>query len=98
MSPQTHHHKPIFKGANSILFNDLFSSRHFDLVSACACRTPIWQLLAVIIGLLIGLIDKAMPMGGISFLALTVLSDGGYLILTVLVLDKFPLFNGFCLH
>lgn len=32
-----------------------------------------WQLLAVFIGLIVGLIGKALPMGGISFLALTLL-------------------------
>jgi len=32
-----------------------------------------WQLLAVFGGLIVGLIGKALPMGGISFLALTIL-------------------------
>ncbi len=32
-----------------------------------------WQLLAVFAGLIVGLIGKALPMGGISFLALTIL-------------------------
>lgn len=32
-----------------------------------------WQLLAVFVGLIVGLIGKALPMGGISFLALTIL-------------------------
>lgn len=32
-----------------------------------------WQLLAVFVALIVGLISKAMPMGAISFLALTVL-------------------------
>lgn len=67
--------KIIFKGANPI-----------PLLIACAVGISIWfipiplgveprawQLLAVFAALIVGLIGKALPMGGISFLALTVL-------------------------
>lgn len=34
---------------------------------------PAWHLLAIFVGLIVGLILKALPMGGLSFLALTIL-------------------------
>lgn len=71
--PQTH--KPVFKGANPVpLMISLAAGTLIWFLPVPAGLQPkAWQLLAVFIGLLIGLIGKAMPMGGISFLALTVL-------------------------
>lgn len=70
-----HSAKVVFKGANLIPLLIAFA------VGAAIWFSPIptgiepkaWQLLAVFVGLIVGLIGKALPMGGISFLALTVL-------------------------
>lgn len=67
--------KVVFKGANLIPLLIAFG------VGACIWFAPLpsgiepqaWQLLAVFVALIVGLIGKALPMGGISFLALTVL-------------------------
>lgn len=67
--------KVFFKGANPIPLLIAFA------VGACIWFAPLpagiepkaWQLLAVFAALIVGLIGKALPMGGISFLALTVL-------------------------
>lgn len=67
--------KVVFKGAKTI---PLFIA---VAVGACIWFAPIptgiepraWQLLAIFVALIVGLIGKALPMGGISFLALTVL-------------------------
>lgn len=67
--------KVVFKGVNLVPF----------LIALCIGLgiwfSPIpqgidpkaWKLLAVFAGLIVGLIGKALPMGGISFLALTIL-------------------------
>lgn len=67
--------KIVFKGANLVPLLISFA------VGACIWFAPLptgvepkaWQLLAVFAALIVGLIGKALPMGGISFLALTVL-------------------------
>ena len=67
--------KTVFKGANLL---PLFIAISFSL---CIWFAPLpagieakaWKLLAVFAGLIVGLIGKALPMGGMSFLALTTL-------------------------
>lgn len=67
--------KVVFKGANWTPLLIAFAT------GACIWFSPLpvgiepkaWQLLAVFVGLIVGLIGKALPMGGISFLALTLL-------------------------
>lgn len=67
--------KIVFKGANLIPLVISIA------VGTCIWFAPLppgiepkaWQLLAVFAALIVGLIGKALPMGGISFLALTVL-------------------------
>ncbi len=67
--------KVIFKGAN------LIPSLIALAVGACIWFAPLptgvepkaWQLLSVFAALIVGLIGKALPMGGVSFVALTVL-------------------------
>ncbi len=67
--------KIVFKGANTIPLLIAVA------VGLCIWFAPIpsgvepkaWQLLAIFAALIVGLIGKALPMGGVSFLALTVL-------------------------
>jgi DASS family divalent anion:Na+ symporter len=67
--------KVVFKGANIIPLGICFA------VGLTIWFSPVptgvdpkaWNLFAVFVGLIVGLIGKALPMGGISFLALTVL-------------------------
>ena len=67
--------KVVYKGANLIPLLIAIA------VGACIWFAPLpagikpqaWQLLAVFAGLIVGLIGKALPMGGMSFLALTLL-------------------------
>lgn len=67
--------KVVYKGANIIpLAIAVCAGLAVWLIPAPANLEPkAWQLLAVFVGLIIGLIGKALPMGGISFLALTIL-------------------------
>lgn len=68
-------HKPVFKGANLIpllISIGLGMAIWFSPIPT-GIEPKAWQLLAVFIGLIVGLIGKALPMGGISFLALTTL-------------------------
>ncbi|KIC75861.1 putative malate transporter YflS [Neochlamydia sp. TUME1] len=75
MSHPQHSNKVVFKGAN---FLPLFIA---CTVGACIGFAPspvgvepkAWQLLAIFSALIVGLIGKALPMGAISFLALTTL-------------------------
>jgi DASS family divalent anion:Na+ symporter len=68
-------HKPFFKGANFIpLSIALVAGFAVWLMPMPAGLDPkAWNLLAVFVALIVGLIGKAMPMGALSFLALTVL-------------------------
>lgn len=68
-------HKVVFKGANLIpLSISIAAGLLVWLIPAPAAIEPrAWQLLAVFVGLIVGLIGKALPMGAISFLALTLL-------------------------
>ncbi|MBA3815686.1 MAG: anion permease [Parachlamydiaceae bacterium] len=67
--------KIFFKGANVIpLTLAVVASLIVWLIPTPANLEPrAWQLFAVFVGLITGLIGKALPMGGISFLALTIL-------------------------
>lgn len=69
------HLKIVYKGANLVPM--LISLSVGLLVWFSPVPTGVepkaWQLLAVFAGLIVGLIGKALPMGGISFLALTIL-------------------------
>lgn len=75
MSYHSNPPKVIFKGANLVPLFVAFT------VGACIWFAPLpsgidpkaWQLLAVFIGLIVGLIGKALPMGGLSLIALTIL-------------------------
>jgi len=67
--------KVVFKGAN---FIPMCISFAVGLLIWCSpiptgIEPKAWQLLAIFAGLIVGLIGKALPMGGISFLALTIL-------------------------
>lgn len=72
---QPHAHRPIFKGANAIplAFAIIVGLIIWFIPVPVGVDPKAWQLLAVFIGLIVGLIGKALPMGGISFLALTIL-------------------------
>lgn len=67
--------KIVFKGANLIPFAIALA------IGTCIWYAPLpsgvnpqaWQLLAVFVALIVGLIGKALPMGALSFLALTTL-------------------------
>lgn len=67
--------KAVYKGANVIplAIALLAGLAVWSLPPPENLEPKAWQLLAVFVGLIIGLIGKALPMGGISFLALTVL-------------------------
>ena len=68
-------HTPVFKGANLIpllISIGLGMAIWFSPIPE-GVQPKAWQLLAVFVGLIVGLIGKALPMGGISFLALTTL-------------------------
>lgn len=67
--------KVVYKGANIIpLVIAICAGLTVWMIPTPANLEPkAWQLLAVFVGLIIGLIGKALPMGGISFLALTIL-------------------------
>lgn len=67
--------KVVFKGANLIPLSIavIVSVFIWFLPKSSALEPQAWQLLAVFIGLIVGLIGKALPMGGLSFLALTIL-------------------------
>lgn len=75
MSSTPHKTKIVFKGANFWPLMLSFAVGAFiwffpipqDIVPAA------WHLLSVFVGLIVGLIAKALPMGGMSFLALTIL-------------------------
>lgn len=73
--------KVVFKGANVIpLIIAVCAGLVVWLIPSPSHLEPkAWQLLAVFVGLIIGLIGKALPMGGMSFLALTVLIISGTL-------------------
>lgn len=75
MSSVLQAHKPIFKGANlmPMLFSLGLGTVIWFLPIPTGIEPKAWQLLAVFVGLLAGIIGKALPMGGISFLALTTL-------------------------
>lgn len=68
-------HKVVYKGANIVpLAIAIAVGLLVWLIPAPATIEPkAWRLLAVFAGLIVGLIGKALPMGGISFLALTLL-------------------------
>lgn len=68
-------HKPVFKGANLIplLISVAIGILIWFLPVPEGVDPKAWQLLAVFAGLIVGIIGKALPMGGISFIALTIL-------------------------
>lgn len=67
--------KVIFKGAN--LFPTLVALAAGVLIwfspLPAGIEPKAWQLFAVFVAVIIGLIGKALPMGGVSFIALTIL-------------------------
>lgn len=67
--------KVVYKGANAIpmLFSIIVTLLIWFSPIPIGVDPKAWQLLAIFIGLIVGLIGKALPMGGISFLALTTL-------------------------
>lgn len=67
--------KVIFKGANALplIFSLCIGIALWIAPIPTGIDPRAWQLFAVFIALIVGLIGKALPMGGISFLALTVL-------------------------
>jgi DASS family divalent anion:Na+ symporter len=75
MTQTTQAKKVVYKGANIIpLTIAICAGLIVWLIPTPANLEPrAWQLLAVFVGLIIGLIGKALPMGAMSFLALTFL-------------------------
>ena len=72
----THHtEKTIFKGASAIplMIAFLVGLGIWFIPTPADVNPKSFQLLAVFAGLIVGLIGKALSMGGISFLALTIL-------------------------
>lgn len=69
------HSKVVYKGANVIplAISIAVGLLVWMIPRPEAIEPKAWQLLAVFAGLIVGLIGKALPMGGISFLALTLL-------------------------
>lgn len=67
--------KPVFKGANPLPLLLCIVVGILIWISPIpeGIQPKAWQLLAVFVSLIVGLIGKALPMGAISFLALTVL-------------------------
>jgi DASS family divalent anion:Na+ symporter len=67
--------KLIFKGANTLpmLLSLFVGAIIWFLPIPVGIQPKAWQLLAVFVGLIVGIIGKALPMGGISFVALTLL-------------------------
>lgn len=65
----------IFKGANIVptLFWIIITLVIWFLPVPEGVEEEAWHLLAVFVGLIVGLIGKALPMGGVSFVALTIL-------------------------
>lgn len=72
---QPHVPKVSYKGANLVpLAISIAAGLLVWFIPTPATIEPkAWQLLAVFVGLIVGLIGKALPMGAISFLALTLL-------------------------
>lgn len=68
-------HKPVFKSANlfPLALCIAVGVLIWLLPEPTGIEPKAWHLLAVFVALIVGLIGKALPMGGISFLALTVL-------------------------
>lgn len=68
-------HKKIFKGANllPLLISVAVGALIWLIPVPIGVDPKAWHLLAVFIALIVGIIGKAMPIGAISFLALTVL-------------------------
>lgn len=71
LSPNPH---VVYKGANIIPLLFAFATGSFFWVLPIpdGVETKAWQLFSIFAGLIVGLIGKALPMGGISFLALTI--------------------------
>jgi len=67
--------KTVYVGANlgSLLIAFAIGFSIWLIPAPAAIDPKAWQLLAIFAGLIAGLIGKALPMGGISFLALTLL-------------------------
>lgn len=67
--------KVVFKGANPIplLIAIVAGILVWIIPEPAGIEPKAWQLLAIFVGLIVGLIGKALPMGGMSFLALTLL-------------------------
>ncbi len=67
--------KVVFKGANIVPLAICIAAGAliWFLPVPAGVEPKAWRLLAIFIGLIVGLIGKALPMGGISFLALTIL-------------------------
>lgn len=67
--------KIVFKGANALPLTITFAVGFLIWFAPLpdGINPKAWQLLAVFVSLIIGLIGKALPMGGISLLALTTL-------------------------
>jgi len=69
-----HHSKaPIFKGANAVPMLAAFAVTGilWIIPEPSGIKANAWHLFAIFAGLITGLIGKALPMGGMSFLALT---------------------------
>jgi DASS family divalent anion:Na+ symporter len=68
-------HKVVFKGANfwPMLISFAIGATIWFAPHPTAIDPKAWQLLAIFGGLIVGLIGKALPMGGISFIALALL-------------------------
>lgn len=83
--------KVVFKGANFIPLSIAVAAGLLIWLLPIpeGIEPKAWHLLAVFVALIVGLIGKALPMGGMSFLALTVL-----IVTKVLTIKE--AFSGFC--
>lgn len=73
--------KPIYKSASFLPLSVAFAAglAIWMLAPPAGIDPRAWHLLAVFVGLIVGIIGKALPMGGMSFLALTLLIVTGTL-------------------
>jgi DASS family divalent anion:Na+ symporter len=83
--------KVIFKGANVIpsVAAIVIAAAIWAVPVPAGVNSQAWQLLAVFVGVIVALIAKALPMGGVSFTALTVL-----ILSNTLTMKQ--AFSGFC--
>src|SRR5947209_5656890 len=70
-------HAPVFKGANPIPMLIAFGIGTFIWIMPLPSGVSLkaWHLFAIFSGVITALIGKALPMGGVSILALTIITS-----------------------